>query len=302
MRMLMRPQSSQLVGKAIKITTPGSGTIDVRLFKQAASLAGGAGYQVFLVGAAGGKSAQALGYGGTDGPFLGRAGGGGGGSLMLQGVVGDLPDDVPYVCGAAGASPANAGNNAKAPNGGNGGDSTFYDGLHWAQGGRGGVGGDASGNSGSGFLSGAIGGAGGGNSAGLGVGGVGGDGGFMSWGPGGSPDGGSQTSPTAGTYVAPGGSIGHPAPTVTAGGKGGGGGRPDLPDWTPSSPSAGATGNSAGYPAVGSPSSGSDGGFGGGGAFAQVDGLSTTEHYGSGGTVAGATRSPNGLVYFRIIY
>lgn len=300
MRMMMRPNYKQFNGRQmLKATVPGSSTLDMRLPKQAQG-AELMQYQAFLVGAAGGKSAQALGYSGTVGPYLGRAGGGGGGSLMLQGVVADLMDDVPYTVGAAGTQPANAGNNANAPDGTAGGDSTFYDGTFIAHGGKGGIGGDFSGTSSSGSGSGSIGGAGGTNSAGLGAGGVGGDGGFMSWGPGGSPDGGGQTSPTAGTYVGVGGALTHPMPKAIAGGRGGGGGRPDLPSWSPSSPSAGGTGNSGGFPVPGSAASGADGGYGGGGSYEQVNFL-VQEYYGSGGTVAGQVRSANGLVAVNLI-
>jgi hypothetical protein len=282
---------SQFAGKVIlKSSTPGGGTIDMRLYKQAGIFLN---YQVLLIGGAGGRSAQALAYGGISGPYAGRAGGGGGGTLLLQGVVTDLPDTVGYYVGGVGTQPANAGNNAKAPNGGNGGDSTFYDETFYAEGGRGGVGGDGTGNSSNGSVGGAVGGAGGGNSAGLGSGGVGGNSGTFYWSTSGSPDGSGQTLPTAGTYVGAGGPISHPRPTVIGGGHGGGGGRPDIPDYSPFSPSAGANGNNGGFAVPPSGASGADGGYGGGGSYGPIDYL-VTEYYGSGAPAAG--RFAQGLV------
>lgn len=298
MRMMMRLQPKQ-VAKTWVLTTPGSGTIDVRLQKLAAP-GGFMTYQAFLVGGAGGRSARALGYLGLEGLYLGRAGGGGGGSLLLQGVTSDLPDDVPYTVGAAGTTPNDAGNNADAPNGTAGGDSTFYDATFIAHGGKGGVGGDFDGGASSGNGQGSVGGAGGTNSAGLGAGGVGGDGGSEFWDTSGTPSFSGATSPTAGTYVGVGGPIGHPAPTVIGGGRGGGGGRPKFNGSTPSSAAtAGATGNSGGFSVAGSAASGADGGYGGGGARAQVDDYTNTEVYGSGG--GGTNRFAQGCVIVKAI-
>jgi hypothetical protein len=293
MRMMMRLQPKQ-VAKTWVLTTPGSGTIDVRLQKLGAP-GGYMSYHAFCVGGAGGRSAQALGYAGTSGPYAGRAGGGGGGSILLAGVTSDLPDDVPYQVGAAGTQPANGANNADAPNGSAGGDSWFYDSAYSGFGGKGGIGGDYDGNSTSGNGTGSVGGAGGSNSGALGTGGVGGDGGTVSWSSSGTPDGSGFTSPTAGTYDGVGGPIGHPAPTIIGGGRGGGGGRPKHANISyPTTATAGAAGNNGGFSVPGSSASGNDGGYGGGGARAQADDYLNTEVYGSGG--GGTNRFAQGCV------
>lgn len=281
MKMMMRPQKTQFENKTYKFTTPGAGSLDLSLAKLAA---GDLRYHAFMVGGAGGQSAQALGYAGTTGPYLGKAGGGGGGSLLITGHVADLPASTPYYVANKGTSPANAGNNADAPNGGNGEASWFISGTWSALGGHGGIGGDFDGNSSAGNGSGSIGGAGGGNSAGLGVPGAGGDGGFMSWDASGSPNGGDQTSATAGTFVGVGGSEVRPTPLAIGGGGGGGGGRPDLPAYSPSSAGAGGNGNNGGFAVPPTGASGSAGGFGGGGSNQQNEFGAPEEYYGSGGT------------------
>ncbi len=285
MKMMMRPMPGQ-AKKEYKFTTPGAAIMDL----QFAQLCGPTvRYDAFLVGGAGGKSAAALGYSG--GPSMGRAGGGGGGCLQLTGYVKDLAALVPVIVGDQGSTPANAGANAPAPNGGTGGASSMQTlvNTYYAFGGQGGQGGDFSGNSSAGFVAThGIGGAGGGNSVSLGTGGVGGDSGGYSWDSSGTPDGSGSTAATAGTYVG-----GGTAP-VNGGGKGGGGGRPDIPAWSPTSPGAGATGNNTGRLATGSPVSGADGGNGGGADISlfTFDGR-PSEIYGQAG-VAG--RFPQGIV------
>lgn len=252
-------------------------------------------YSAMAVGGAGARSAQAIMWSGEVG--MGRAGGGGGGSIRISGTVLDLPDNLPIHVGAAGTTPANAGANAKAPNGTNGEDSWVYSTAYSAFGGKGGVGGDFSGGSSSGSGSGGVGGAGGGNSGALGAAGAGGNSGTYSYGGGGTPDWSGGTGATAGTYVASGGPLTHPLPKITAGGNGGGGGRPDIPVFSAPSPTAGAAGNNGGFSVPGGTVSGSDGGYGGGGAMAQMDGVSP-DVYGTGG--GGANRFATGLVVFQV--
>jgi hypothetical protein len=284
--MLMRPLTTQ-VTKEWYFSSPGSYSMKFAW----AALAGYKQYDAVLIGAAGGKSGQAPNAGGVN--TLGRAGGGGGGSLRLRGnltAAATFLPDMPCTVGAAGTNGANSGNNAKAGNGTKGGDSAL--GFFSAYGGFGGSGGDFAGNTSSGYIATkGYGGDGGGNSAGLGAGGLGGVGPDYSWDSSGSPNYVAGANATAGTYVV--GGTGD----VIGGGKGGGAGRPGLSGWA--NGAAGATGNSTGMSATGSALSSIDSGSGGGANAAGAEGFDGVADY-HGQEGATPTRAKDGLVWVKL--
>jgi len=268
--MMMRVQPTQV--KKDYTFPRGSSVLDV----SRARLAGLTTYEAILVGACGGKSGQA--YSANSDIFMGRAGGGGGGTLHLLGDLEDLPLQVPISVGEVGDWGANgSGPNAFAPDGHDGGDTSFNT-VHKANGGSGGKGGNFTGTSANGATEeSGVGGAGGTNSAGLGAGGAGGSTGGYNYSPvGGFPF--DSTSPTTGTYVAGGVS------PVVGGGRGGGGGRPKISagQATGLAATGGSVGNSPSLSATAQGVDGNHGGYGGGANIASIFDT-VDEYYGAGG-------------------
>ena len=160
---------SQVTNK-IRLKTVGTITLSRDVLIQA----GLTNYDVMCIGSPGGQAGDATGTSNRVIEF--GAGGGGGGSVRVKGLIKDLPEFIVCSLGAAGTKGANVGNNTTAPNGGVGGNASFA-GTIIAYGGKGATGGKATVSGGfpqSSTVS--TGGAGGGNSLDLGAAGVGGHG------------------------------------------------------------------------------------------------------------------------------
>lgn len=274
MKMAMRIQKNQIPGYVATtlVYAPGqSNTFN----KIPYIMAGYTTYDVFIVGASGGKSGIA--YGRSDNFCnMRQSGGGGGGCLRLQGPLVNLPDSTSLTTGAVGANGGNAAQfDLTAGNGGVGGSSSFNG--YVAYGGEGGRGGRwdylPTGTPGAGYFQNNLpgrGGNGGGNSMSFGS---AGSGAVMSvcavpnYGPA------TEYPGTGGTGATPGSYINAGSFPVIGGGCGGGGGKGAVVKdfgttiWWGGSDASSGSQIAGGIPAAegaGSPTSASEGGIGGG--------------------------------------
>ena len=305
MKMMMKPQKSQLV-LAPNYRYDVTGTFDKSKFV----MFGYENFEVFIAGAAGGRSGTANGRvmsggGGSNVTSHVKSSGGGGGGFMriLGKKLSALTPISPVTVGVRGANGADSDNNVKASNGSVGGYSSFAG--YIAYGGQGGVGGKynitAGGNA---TCTTGRGGAGGGNSLNLGDVGTGG---ITASAEGSYPDvdaTASQTSPTDGTV---GFVIGAEAIIGGCGG-GGGGGRVRLFDHNREAVLPGGQGayleGSPLYNCAGALSQ-SDPGFGGSGggvnAKTALPQLGLDIRFGVGDPVPGAgINYSNGVVVIKV--
>jgi len=234
-------------------------------------------YEVFIVGAAGGRAGDAKGQ--ISGDMMYSCGGGGGGSLRLQGKLLALTNDVSQIAvGAAGVIGADSPSfEAPAGNGTDGGNSTFINNVVYeAHGGKGAIGGDYDFTTSRDVVTVSEGGDGGGNSAGLGTGGTGGR--ALKTDPDGDVAG---TAPEIGNLITGG------VPPVVAGSFGGGGGpgKVKIGGSLKAPPYAGADGAAAAgaiFVGPGGAASTNWGGFGGGANIGYYTGNFEGEYYGCG--------------------
>jgi len=260
-------------------------------------MAGYTDYDVFIVGAAGGRSGDAWGEVSSDRAYA--SGAGGGGSLRLKGKLSALALDVSIIgVGAEGAAGAtSASNEAPAGHGQAGGSSVFQNGvIYEAHGGGGALGADFNITTSSDFTAAGEGGDGGGNSAGLGAGGVGGRATKS------DPDGDvAGTAPSIGTWA-----VGGVAPVV-GGGHGGGGGPGKVkvagrgliaPPYAGSDGTSGAPTWCTGFGGAPGTNGGGDGGGAGIGDFLPGVPLEAADIYGSGQSAA--PNNPGGVVCIKV--
>ena len=267
MKAAMRLDPSQ-VARTVKYSVPASGTINRDLL----IAAGLTHFDVMLIGAPGGRAGDATGTSNKIIEF--GSGGGGGGSLRIQGNLVDLPQAIPFSLGSPGSDGANVGNDTTAGAGSDGGDAVFH--TWTAFGGKGATGGKSTvvGSTPTSSVT-SKGGAGGSNSLALGTGGAGGHGADYDQNE-------IMTSPTAGTWAVSG---------SNGGGRGGGGGRGagwiggfNPPYQTMGNSQAGAAGASGGDGNQNSPGGGVAGNNGGTGSGANAKPLTgVNEYYGGMG-------------------